>query len=69
MVSEGIANPDDYFSRMHSTQENPEFTVRSINALLTHETPMFQNAYEVIRARDIFDRVENYKTFLEEIRL
>lgn len=69
MVSEGRINPDDYFSRMHSTQESPEFTVRSINTLLTHETPMFQNAYEVIWAREIFDRVESYKTFLEEIGL
>ena len=69
MVSEGSINPDDYFSRMHSIQESPEFTVRNINALLTHETPIFQNAYEVIRAREIFDRVESYKTFLDEIRL
>jgi hypothetical protein len=69
MASDGSTNPYDYFSRMHLTQESPEFTVRSINTLLTHETPMFQNAYEVIRAREIFDRVESYKTFLEEIRL
>jgi hypothetical protein len=65
----GSVNPDDYFSGMHSTQESPEFTMRNINSLLAHQNPMFHNVYEFIRAREIFDRVESYKTFLEDIRL
>jgi hypothetical protein len=69
MVPEGSVNPDDYFGRVHSTQESPEFTIRNINSLLAHQNPMFHNVYEFIRAREIFDRVESYKTFLEDIRL
>lgn len=69
MTPDGTVNPDDYFSRVRSTQQSPEFTMRNINSLLAHENPMHHNLYEFIRAREIFDRVESYKTFLEDIRL
>lgn len=62
-------NPDDYFSRVRSTQQDLEFTTRNINSILAHQNPMLHNVYEFIRAREIFDRVESYKTFLEDIRL
>jgi hypothetical protein len=54
---------------MNSKQESPEFTMRNINSLRAHQKPMLHNLYEFIRAREIFDRVESYKTFLEDIRL
>ncbi len=69
MISKDNINPGDHFGGVDSTQECAEFTIRNINAMLAHENPIFQNAYEVIRAREIFDRVESYKTFLEDIRL
>jgi hypothetical protein len=69
MDSQGVVNPTDYFGRMNSKQESPEFTMRNINSLRAHQKPMLHNLYEFIRAREIFDRVESYKTFLEDIRL
>ena len=69
MDADGVVNPEDYFSRMNAKQDTPEFTMRNINALLAHQKPMLHNLYEFIRAREIFDRVESYKTFLEDIRL
>lgn len=59
----------DYFNKVHASQNNPEFTVRNLNCLLMHENPIPHNLYGLIRARDIFDRVESYKTFLEDVRL
>jgi hypothetical protein len=59
----------DYFSKVHLTQEHPEFTVRNINSLLNHMNPIPRNLYSLIRGRDIFDRVESYKTFLDDVRL
>jgi hypothetical protein len=50
-------------------QNAPEFTVRNLNHLIAHEKPLPHNLYGMIRGRDIFDRVENYKVFLEDIRL
>lgn len=51
-------------------QKIPDLSLRSINRLLiSHETPMPHGIYEFIRAREIFDRVESYKTLLEDIRL
>jgi hypothetical protein len=69
MALEGAVNPDSYFSRAREYQQSPEFTMRNINSLLAHENPMLHSVYEFIRAREIFDRVESYKTFLEDIRL
>lgn len=58
----------DYFSKVHSKQSTPEFTVRNINTLLAHSDPIPHNLYEFIRAREIFDRIESYKAFLEDAR-
>ncbi|TAQ88271.1 hypothetical protein B7494_g3368, partial [Chlorociboria aeruginascens] len=60
---------DGYFSRVHMTQAYPEFTLRNINCLLNHPKPILHNLYGLVRGRDIFDRVENYKAFLEDVRL
>ncbi|OWP02652.1 hypothetical protein B2J93_6485 [Marssonina coronariae] len=62
------AHPGDYFSLVHTTQETPEFTMRNLNCLLAHSKPIPHNLYEFIRAREIFDRIESYKTFLDDIR-
>ncbi|KAK0099613.1 hypothetical protein ONS96_008113 [Cadophora gregata f. sp. sojae] len=62
------ADYDDYFGIVHTSQEAPEFTMRNINCLLAHQTPIPHNLYEFIRAREIFDRVESYKTFLDDVR-
>ncbi|KAF8866037.1 hypothetical protein BDZ45DRAFT_796270 [Acephala macrosclerotiorum] len=59
--------PSDYFTGAMPTQSFPEFTMRNINRLLMHEKPMPCNFYEFIRGRDIFDRVESYKMFLEDL--
>lgn len=64
----GETDPEDYFGHVHQTQEHPEFTVRNINQLINHERPIPHNLYGIIRARDIFDRVDSYKTFLEDVR-
>jgi hypothetical protein len=69
MVTQAAANQDEYFCRDRSIQRYPEFTTRNINNLLAHQNPIPQIAYEFVRAREIFDRVESYKTFLEDIRL
>ena len=62
-------NPNDYFSRVPTAQnDKPEFTVRNINRLLAHESPIPHNLYGIIRGRDLFDRVESYKSFLEDVR-
>jgi hypothetical protein len=60
---------DDYFSRIHPTQENPEFTVRNLNTLMKHDNPIPHNLYSIVHARDIFLKIENYKVFLDEVRL
>jgi len=67
----GVGKPagEDYLSGLSSTQENTEFTVRNLNTLLAHQNPFPHNLYGLIRGRDIFDRVESYKTFLEDVRL
>lgn len=59
----------DYFSSVRAKQTYPEFTVRNINALLSPPSPLLHNVYEFIRGREIFDRVENYRSFLDDIRL
>jgi hypothetical protein len=59
----------DYFGKVHLSQQHPEFTVRNINSLLNHTNPIPYNLYSLIRGRDIFDRVESYKTFLDDVRL
>ncbi len=69
MTPGGVIISDDYFNQGHPAQQGPEFTVRNLNCLLAHQNPMQLNLYTFIRAREIFDRVESYKTFLEDIRL
>jgi hypothetical protein len=57
-----------YFSKAHLAQD-PEFTVRNINSLLNHTNPIPCGLYSLIRGGDIFDKVESYKTFLDDVRL
>lgn len=71
MVPNAEANPahlGDYFTLVHTSQNAPEFTMRNLNSLLAHSKPIPHNLYEFIRAREIFDRIESYKTFLDDIR-
>lgn len=68
MTLNAQANYDDYFGIVYTSQEAPEFTMRNINSLLAHHTPIPHNLYEFIRAREIFDRIESYKTFLDDVR-
>lgn len=58
---------DDYFSKVHLSQEMPEFTVRNINSLTSHKNPIPSNLYGMVRGWDIFIRVESYKIFLEQV--
>ncbi|CZR59317.1 uncharacterized protein PAC_09209 [Phialocephala subalpina] len=60
--------PSDYFTGATPAQSFPEFTMRDINRLLMHENPIPCNFYEYIRGREIFDRIESYKMFLEDVR-
>lgn len=65
-----LKSPDDYFSRVPCSQDHlPSFTVRDINQILDHGHPIPNNLYDLIRGQDIFNRVENYKSFLDSIRL
>lgn len=58
----------DYFGGATAHMSFPEFTERNLNCLLMHENPLQRNYYEFIRARGIFERIESYKMFLEDIR-
>ena len=58
----------DYFHNLPSEQDGPQFTVRNLNQLRGHEKPIPQNLYDLIRGRDLFDRIESYKEFLDEVR-
>jgi hypothetical protein len=70
MVPDNCGRIDDYFSTVSLAQQKyPDFTIRNINQLLNHPKPMLHNVYEFVRGREIFDRVESYKTFLDDIRL
>ncbi|KAG4027755.1 hypothetical protein MFRU_027g00480 [Monilinia fructicola] len=70
-----VPNPEmdssDYFSRVNSSQAQtaPDFNVRNLNCLLAHPDPIPHNLYSFIRGRDVFDRVESYKSFLDDVRL
>lgn len=67
-TSVGLVNAKDYFSKVHLTQEHPEFTVRDINNLTSHKNPIPNNLYNLIRGRGIFNRVDSYKGMLEQCR-
>ena len=56
------------FTKVHLTQDDVEFTVRSINTLLSHSNPIPCHMYSVVRARDVFSKLESYKGFLEDVR-
>jgi len=58
----------EYFGKVHIVQDNVEFTVRSINALLPHSNPIPCQVYSFIRAREVFNKLESYKGFLEDVR-
>jgi hypothetical protein len=69
MAPESLVISGGYFNRIDTTQENPDFTMRNINSFLAHLKPMDHSLYDFIRAREIFDRVDSYKDFLEDLRL
>lgn len=60
---------NDYFGHVHLSQSHPDFTVRNLNTLIYHPNPIPQNLYAMVRGRHIFNRIESYKSFLEDIRL
>lgn len=55
--------------RSHEPKVAPEFTVRNYNALRKHKVPFPVGAFSVVRVAHLFGKVDNYKTFLEEVRL
>ncbi len=68
MESKDVIEKANYFSKVHLTQEDVEFTVRSINNIHSHPNPIPCHTYSFIRARDVFSKLESYKGFLEDIR-
>lgn len=67
MESDDIIEKTGYFTKVHLTQDDVEFAVRSINSLLSHSNPIPCHMYSFIRARDVFSTLESYKGFLEDI--
>jgi hypothetical protein len=55
-----------FFGALH-VQDRPEFTLRSYENLLRHRKPIPRNLYGFIHGRDIFGRIENFKTFLDDV--
>lgn len=47
----------------------PRNDVRKLNSLLGHEDPISYNLYTLIRALDIFDGIESYKRFHDDVQL
>lgn len=67
MDGEGPEVPQ--FGRIHMTQAAPEFTLRPYGMLLSHKSkPIPRNLYGFVHGRDIFARIENYKSFLDDVR-
>ncbi|RDW89466.1 hypothetical protein BP6252_01498 [Coleophoma cylindrospora] len=62
LVKEG----DDYFSSVG--RSHPMFTKRNLNHLLRHEKPLPRNTYGLICGREVFDQIQNYKMFIEDLR-
>lgn len=59
----------EYYKQIKLMPKKPEFTLRNLNCLLTgHPVPFPRNLYGLIRGRDIFDRIESYKLFLDDLR-
>lgn len=65
---DGQGPPSKYFGNIHITQKTPEFTLRCYDCLLQHVRPIPRNLYGLVHARDILGKVENYKTFLDDVR-
>jgi len=55
------------FSVVHKSQTTCEFNVRDINCIIKHKTPIPTNLYSLVRARDVFERVKNWKVFMNDI--
>lgn len=68
MECDDVHDQTGYFSKVHLTQDDVEFTVRNINTLLSHTNPIPCHMYSFIRARDVFSKLESYKGFLEDVR-
>lgn len=68
MESDDDIEKTEYYSNVHLTQDDVEFTVRNINALVSHSNPISSHMYSFIRARDVFSKLESYKAFLEDVR-
>ncbi|KAI9732260.1 MAG: hypothetical protein M1818_007579 [Claussenomyces sp. TS43310] len=70
MIPDENADGKGYYDKVHLTPgDRPEFTTRDINTMLSHPNPIPHNLYSLIRGRDAFNKVESYRTFLEDIRL
>lgn len=61
-----LSEEGDYFGNIG--QKYPMFMRRNLNHLLRHEKPLQKNSYGLIRGREAFDRVQNYKMFIEDLR-
>jgi hypothetical protein len=68
MESDDVIEKTGCFPKVHLTQDDVEFTVRSINTLLSHSNPIPCHMYSFIRARGVFSKLESYKGFLEDVR-
>lgn len=65
---DGLGPNIEHFGSIHMNQAGPEFTQRSYSTLLNHPNPIPHNLYGFVHAKNIFYRVENYRSFLDEIR-
>lgn len=68
MEFDDASDETGYFGKVHVAQDNVEFTVRSINALLSHSNPIPCHVYSFVHAREVFSKLESYKGFLEDVR-
>ncbi|KAG9237287.1 hypothetical protein BJ875DRAFT_370352 [Amylocarpus encephaloides] len=48
---------------------NPQFSVRNLNNLLSHDLPLQRNSYRLIHGRQVFEKIESYKNFLDVVGL
>ncbi|CAG8962129.1 hypothetical protein HYFRA_00005173, partial [Hymenoscyphus fraxineus] len=62
-------NGQDYFARTEPLDVNPQFSVRNINTLTDPSNPLLMGSYSLVRGRQIFRKVQNYKAFLDSIRM
>lgn len=69
MSASSQENGQDYFARTDSLDLNPQFVVRNINTLTNHSNPLPIASYSLVRGRQVFGKVESYKSFLDSVRL